>query len=107
VVNRQTLVLFLVGLAIAGAGVAAAVLSPIPTRIVGAEGITGALLRALLALSAVTLAVAQVLIARSSARAASLATNPAMRPNAALEVLWSLLPGLLIVAAAAYAIARS
>ncbi|MSQ11339.1 MAG: hypothetical protein EXR48_01370 [Dehalococcoidia bacterium] len=105
--NRQIALLFLLGVAIAVAGVAAAVAAPLPTRITNSSGSLDTSLRVLLALAALLIAGSQALVLRSALRVTAGGPKgmvPA-RTNRGLELVWALLPGAMVLAAAVYAVA--
>ncbi|MSQ12637.1 MAG: hypothetical protein EXR47_00535 [Dehalococcoidia bacterium] len=102
-INRQIAILFLIGVAMAVAGVVAAVATPLPEHAVGTFWAATPVLRALFAVAALMAAGSQVLIVRSVLRGAA-SGQASAGTNLPLEMVWSALPAAMVLAAVVYAV---
>ena len=103
--NRQIGILFAVGVLIAVTGTLATFLVPFPAKLEASGGAGGAILRLILVVSMLLAAVSQLYVSHSALRLPAKASL--LRTNRAMELLWSLLPGALLLGAVAYAFAPS
>jgi len=102
-INRQIVILFFIGVAMAVAGVVAAVAAPLPERAVETFWAGTPVLRALFVVAVLMTAWSQALIARSVLRGAA-GGRASAGTSLPLEMLWSALPAAMVVAAIVYAV---
>ena len=103
--NRQIGILFAVGVLIAVTAVLATFLVPFPAKVEATFGLGGLVLRPLLVVSILLAFIGQIYVSQSALRLP--AKGLSLRTNRTMELLWSLLPGALLLGALAYALAAS
>ncbi|MSP78989.1 MAG: hypothetical protein EXR67_05490 [Dehalococcoidia bacterium] len=102
--NRQIGLLFLVGVAIAVASVVATSFGPLPANLQATQGVAGTALRGLFVVSLLLVTLSQVLVMRSAFQVKPTGQSSTMRTNRGMELLWSLLPGAMVIAGVVYAL---